>query len=386
MYYYLTGALKRRVILELRNSFSRHPIYSKLTPWIQNKYAFDERPQFGIVVKGASASKVALSGDNYIGTISSHVMLTNVGEMVHPIEWIREDLKAVQANDGIFPLAPGIYYIEILQAPENPQQPGQYIVDPLLTVTDEAVLYFESGIEREAQLQSVPVRGTLRLWINKNTLLKEGTDYTVNYQSGALSLSVRVPPTSTLTADYRYAVPSLGPVDFYWNQSDHTTLPGVIMAFGKRARTGDKVAVVVYQDRVEAARAFGGKFEVSFDLDVIAQDPIQMEEIADLVVMYLWGERKPFLETEGIEIIDISMGGEAEEVYDETGDNYYYNASISLQLRADWEIHVPLPLTFSKVTQEPTDTTVGIQPVLNKMFYATSPVILDRNSDYERII
>lgn len=386
MYYYLTGALKRRVILELRNSFSRHPIYSKLTPWIQNKYAFDERPQFGIVVKGASASKVALSGDNYIGTISSHVMLTNVGEMVHPIEWIREDLKAVQANDGIFPLAPGIYYIEILQAPENPQQPGQYIVDPLLTVTDEAVLYFESGIEQEAQLQSVPVRGTLRLWINKNTLLKEGTDYTVNYQSGALSLSVRVPPASTLTADYRYAVPSLGPVNFYWNQSDHTTLPGVIMAFGKRARTGDKVAVVVYQDRVEAARAFGGKFEVSFDLDVIAQDPIQMEEIADLVVMYLWGERKPFLETEGIEIIDISMGGEAEEVYDETGDNYYYNASISLQLRADWEIHVPLPLTFSKVTQEPTDTTVGIQPVLNKMFYATSPVILDRNSDYERII
>lgn len=385
MYYYLVGALKRRVVVELRESFSRHPLYSKLVPFIQNKYAFTERPQFGIVVKGASANKVALSGDNFMGTIESHVMLTNVGPPAHPIEWVREDLARVRANNDVFPLAPGIYYVEILQAPDNPQDPGKYVIDPLLTVTDEAVLRFDSGIEREAQLQNVPAPNTLRLWLNRNTLLKEGTDYTVDYRTGAISLSVRTAPTSVLTADYRYPVPSIGPIDFYWNKSDHTTLPGVILAFGKRAQVGDKVAVVVYGDRVEAAKAYGGKFEVSFDLDVISQDPNQMEEISDLVVMYLWGERRDALATEGIEIVDISMGGEAEETYDETGDTYYYNASISLQLRADWEIHFPLPLVISKVTQEPTANTEGIQQVLSPLYYATRPIIPTRNNDYERI-
>ena len=385
IFYYLISALKRRVILELRDSFSRHPLYAKLVPWIQNKYTFDERPQFGIVVKGTSANKVALSGDNFMGTIESHVMLSNVGGPAYPIEWVREDLAAVRANGDLFPLSAGIYYIEILHAPENPQEPGQYIIDPLLTVTDEAVLQFQSGIEREAQLQNIPAPKTLRLWLNKSVLLQEGKDYRVNYKTGAISLLTRAVPNAVLTADYRYVVASLGPIDFYWNQSDHKTLPGVIMAFGKRAKTGDKVAIVVYEDRVEAARAFGGKFEVNFDLDVITQDPSQMEEIADLVVMYLWAERRDALATEGIEIVDISIGGEAEETYDETGDTYYYNASISLQLRADWEMHVPMPLVFSRVTQEPTSTSAGIQPVMSELYFATRPVIPSRNHDYERI-
>jgi len=385
VYYYLVGALKRRVILELRDAFSRHPLYSKLVPFIQNKYAFDERPQFGIVVKGASANKVALSGDNFMGSVESHVMLMNVGTPAFPIEWVREDLEAVRANDDVFPLAAGIYYLEILHAPTTPQEPGQFIIDPLLTVTDEAVLQFQSGIEREGQLQNLPVPKTLRLWLNKRTLLTEGRDYTVDYGTGAINLTLRAPPSSTLTADYRYTVPSIGPVDFYWNRSDHTTLPGVVMAFGKRAVTGDKVAIVVYENRVEAARAFGGKFEVSFDLDIITQDPNQMEEIADLSIMYLWGERKPELESEGIEIVDISMGGEAEESYDETGDTYFYNASISLQLRADWEIHVPLPLVFSRAVLEATDTTTGLQMVTSDLYYAAHPVIPTRNNDFERI-
>jgi hypothetical protein len=89
MYYYLIGALKRRLILELQDSFSRHAIYQKITPFIQNKFAFSERPQFGIVVKGSSANKVQLSADNFIGTVQSHVMLAYVDQPAHPIEWHR---------------------------------------------------------------------------------------------------------------------------------------------------------------------------------------------------------------------------------------------------------------------------------------------------------
>lgn len=378
MYYNIVQSLKQRLILELKDSFSKHPLYRKIVPFIENKGSFEERPQYGIVVKGSSANKVALSGDNYMGVIESHVMLAYVGQPTFPIEWVREDLKAVQKNGNRMPTLPGVYYVEILEAPNERGDPGYFVVDPLLTQIDEPVLYFQTGVEKEAQLQQIPVPQTLRLWENRRILLAEGTDYVANYDDGSIELKMAFGRGSTLTADYRYAASSVGPVEFYWNTPDFKTLPGVVMAFGKRAEKGQKVAVVVYGDRVDAAKAFGGKFEVSFDLDVIARDTIQMEEISDLAIMYLWGQRKEALELEGIEIMDISMGGESEEIADETGDNYFYQSSLSVQMRADWEIHVPLPLTISRITQ----TT---QPVANQVFMSTYPVIVGRNDSFERI-
>ncbi len=383
-------ALKRRLVLELKDSFSSHPVYRKITPFIQNRYSFNERPQFGIVVKGSSANKVALSSDNFLGTIQSHVMLAYVGQAVFPLEWVREDMKSVNANGGML-TAPGVYYIEILKAPTETGDEGYFAVDPLLTVVDEPVLIFQTGVEREAQLQQIPLEKTVRLYENRNYLLREGTDYRVDYQTGAVELLTSFGKGSTLTADYRYAGTSIGPVGFFWNTADYTTLPGVVLAFGKRAETGQKVAVVVYQDRVDAAQAFGGKFEVSFDLDVIARDPIQMEEIADLTIMYMWAQKKARLEFEGIEIVDISMGGEAEEIADETGENFFYQASLSIQLRADWEVHAPLPPTISKVTpttrQGDTDPRApsGIQAVSSEIFFNTRYVLEGRNDSYERI-
>lgn len=398
MYYYLVASLKRRLILELKDSFAEHPLYSKIVPYIQNKYSFDERPQFGIVVKGSSANKVALSADNVIGGVMSHVMLANVGQPVYPLEWVREDMGCLQANNGTMPTPPGIYYVEILKAPENAQDDGLFMVDPLLTVTDEPVLRFVSGIEAEAQLQRLPVDGTLRLWENRRFLLVEGTHYRVDYETGSIELLIRSPAGATLTADYRYSVPSVGPIKYQWNQSDFSTLPGVILAFGKRSKIGDKVAVVVYQDRVETAMAYGGRFDVSFDLDVISRDPFQMEEIADLVVMYLWAQKRSILSSEGIEITDISIGGESEEVADETGDDYFYNASLSIQLQADWEVHIPLPLTVSRVTATTSQMDAASSPmgteqastiigdIQNRLMFSTTPILTGRNNNFERIL
>ncbi len=390
MYYYLIGALKRRLIAELQDSYSRHPLYRKVVPYIQNKFSFDGRPQFGIVVKGSSANKVQFSADNFMGTVQSHVMLAYVGRPTYPIEWVREDSNVILEEGGP-PVAPGVYFIEILQVPTTAAELGYFAVDPLLTQTGEPLLEFRSGIEREAQLQTAPVANTLRIWENHKFLLKEGTDYNVDYDSGAIELLNRFDPGSVLTADYRYAAESIGPVEFKWNSADITTLPGVVMAFGKRAEVGNKVAVVVYQDRVDTAEAYGGKFEASFDLDVIARDPDQMEEMADLLIMYLWGEKRRILSFEGIEISDVSMGGESEEIYDETGDDYFYQASMSVQIQADWEIHLPLPLTFSRATpttrEGDTDPNApsGITAVPDELFFATRPVLTTRNNDFERI-
>jgi len=397
MYYYLISSLKRRLILELQDSFSRHPVYQKIVPWIQNKYAFDERPQFGIVVKGSSANKVQLSSENFVGVVASHVMLAYLDSPAYLLEWAKEDLPCVRKNDDRMPTASGVYYIECLTAPTMEGTLGTFVIDPLLTATDEPLLKVRSGIETEAQFSQKPVAGTVRIWEDRQILLIEGRDFEVNYATGAIKIKTRLQPNSILTADYRYAAPSIGPIEWRWNTADWTTLPGVVMAFGKRGKPGDKMAIVVYDDRVDAANAFGGRFEASFDLDVISQDPIQMEEIADFLVMSLWGEKRASLSFEGIEIIDVSMGGEAEETYDETGDLYFYNASLSLQLQADWEIHIPLPFTISKAVTATKAAEAAVttdrrgrptrldEPSPAGLFFATVPVIVGRNNFYERI-
>ena len=395
MYFYLTGALKRRLILELQDSFCRHPVYSKIVPFIQDRYSFDERPQFAIIITGASANHVRLSADNFIGTVMSHSMLAYVGQPVYPLEWVRDNVALLMHQNGVMPTPPGVYYLEILTAPTLAQEKGSYVIDPLLTVWNEPVLTFKSGVEGEGQLQNSPVYKTLRLYENKNYLMVEGTDYTVDYPTGRINFLTRFTPGSSVAADYRFAAPSRGPIPFMWNQADTTTLPGVVLAFGKRARPGDKVAVVVYPDLTDVANAYGGKFEVSFDLNVISRDTTQAEEIADLTVMEILAEKQPVLAREGIDLMDISIGGNAEETYDETADLYFYNASISIQLRADWEVHVPMSLTISRATtgiakevdyDRQTPDSSGIKLETNSLYFATYPVLAGRNNSYQRIL
>ena len=382
--------MKRRLILELKDSFAQHPIYNKIVDHIESKYSFSERPQMGIVVKGASANKVALSSDQFLGTLQSYVMLAYVGAPTFPIEWVVEDAAALDAHGGQMPLLPGIYYIKILDAPEDVQSEGHFEVEPLLTVNDEPVLRFQSGVETEGQLQQLPVHGTLRLWQNRNYRLTEGKHFTVDYTTGAIVFLESFLPGSVVTADYRYAVPAIGPIAYQWNRADYKTLPGAVLAFGKRGKAGDRVAVVVYGDRTPTANAYGGRFELSFELDVIARDPHQMEELADLTVMYLQYQKRRLLSSDGIEVMDVSIGGETEEVADETGDNFFYSASVSVQVQTPWEVHEPLPLTISVVTTESDNPNAAgrstlIGDVYNSLVFATMPTLIGRRNDFESL-
>ena len=58
------------------------------------------------------------------------------------------------------------------------------------------------------------------------------------------------------------------------------------------------------------------------------------------------------------------MGGESEESYDENGDDYYYNASINVQLQADWSIHVPLATTIRRALPQ-TDAQIRATAALS---------------------
>jgi hypothetical protein len=158
-----------------------------------------------------------------------------------------------------------------------------------------------------------------------------------------------LPKKTYLSADYYYPGQSSGPYPVQENGADNKAIPGVVLAFGRRGFEGDVMAVVVGERREGNSREYGGKFEVSVDMDIIARDVYSQNEIADRTLMFLNMDVRSRLSFEGIEIDNVSFGGESEEVYDETGDDYYYNGSISMTLLTDWAVRVPFGSSISRV-------------------------------------
>jgi len=347
MYFFLTEAIKRRFVLELRRYWMYHPKYRDIVDHIQMKYSFRERPQYGIVLKSSSANQVVLSADNFQGTVMSYIHLAKVEN--YPglsVEWVREDARAIQNNGGVFPSSPGIYYIDLTSAAE-------FYVDPLLDATDESVTKVS---DTSWQLQHSFLNGTLRLYEMPSSIpLEEGVNYTADPSTGDITLVQGLTGSRYLSADYRYPGTSTGPWAILENHSQNTAIPGVVLAFGRRMEAGDRLAVVVQDRRQPSALEYGGRWEINIDFDIIARDPYSQMELADQTVLYLFGVARNRLSTEGIEITNVSMGGESEEVYDENADDYYYNASISVTVQTDWSIQVPLTATIRRVTPQTSE-------------------------------
>lgn len=357
MFFVLGRSVKRRFVHELKDCFGDHPIYQKIVPFIQQKYVFDERPQYGIVVKAASASPIRLSADHRIGTVISHVMLAPLQDRnAHSVEWVREDIRAVRANGDVFPSPAGVYFVNTLEAPDDTETgrvKGSFSVDEFLTVHDELVLESGSAVlpaGTEGMLAHPPTAGTVFVTFDRRWPAKEGVEYEIDYNTGRLTLLRDLDPHVQLFVDYRWFRQTTGPYEFDWNTANNTAIPGVVLAFGRRVRKDDRQAVVVTSRRVETAAEYGGQTDITLDFDVIARDQDQMGEIADLTFFYLWAQRQYALADDGIVLQDFSITGEVEESYDETEETWYYSTGFSMTVRTDWFIHVPMPLTFRHIS------------------------------------
>lgn len=367
MYNFLTEAVKRRFIMELRRYWGYHPKYRDLVDHIQAKYSYRERPNQGIILKTSSANQVQLSADNFVGTVVSYVMLAKYQDKPGlAIEWVREDAVAIRENGGVFPSSPGIYYIQILESAEpsppfNAEPTFDFMVDPLLEVQDEVATKVDNFTW---MVTNAYLAGTTRVYEMPSGIpYVRDVNYTENPSTGEITVVNPLPANTYLAVSYRYPAASTGPWRISENFAHKQAIPGVVLAFGRRVEAGDIMAVVVHSRREPTALEYGGKWDISVDFDIMARDLYAQQEIADQTVMYLWGIARNRLSTEGIEITSVSMGGESEEVYDETGDDYYYNASFTVQTQTDWSIHVPLTAVVRRVvplTQEQVSQIAGM--------------------------
>lgn len=397
-FFMLTNAVKRRMIRELKDSFSRHPVYRRITDNISNKYPQAGQIQEGIVVRNASGNPLVLSADHFQATVRSHVGMSKIhGHHGNSIEWVRENHDALRANDGEFPAPAGIYVVEIT---DHFHQDGhdefEFMVDPILVVNDESLGIVTAGdLTPTYALANAPIMpGSLSVWMDGDIRLRRSVHYTVDESTGEVTFLEPLPVGATLTADYRYAVASRGPYRTGWNQTHLEAVPGAVLAFGRRIEVGDKSAVVIYPHRVDVAEEFGGQWNISMDMDIYARDPIVQEELSDLCVQYLYVEKRETLAEDGIRLDELSQGGESDEIYDGVTDEPYFMASISMTLVTDWNIQVGVPHHIAKfevynhteLGEDVSEESLAALPkTMQLVDDATGVAILNRNADFERI-
>lgn len=344
----MTEQIQRKFISELRKYWSYHPRYQDIVEHIQGKYSFRERPQYGIVLKNSAGNQTQLAADNFQGTVQSYVYLAHVENYPNlSIEWVRENAIAIQNNNGFFPSPPGVYFIDFCDENGVPTD-SEFFVDPLLDVTDETPIQINAT---QYQLQQGKfLANTLRVYrMPGNIRLYDGPNYTADPNTGEIELIDELDEGEFISADYRCPAESTGPWKVQEDYALVEPVPGAVLAFGRRITKGDRLAVVVQPTRTIAALEYGGRWDLTLDIDVIARDPLSQREILDQTSLYLWATARPRLSSQGIEILSVNMGGETEEVYDENADDWYYNGSLSLQLQTDWSIHVPLGIVIRGV-------------------------------------
>jgi hypothetical protein len=147
-----------------------------------------------------------------------------------------------------------------------------------------------------------------------------------------------------MKADYYTALSSqVGPYTFKPYQEVHTAIPGVVICMARRAVLGDLQIVNVTNSREPQARIFGGHWNMSLSLGVISKDSIQMEEMVDQLVNWLWAVRKNRLEFEGITLNRVEPTGETEESFIESTGDLYFESTVDIDVMSEWQKFIPYP-------------------------------------------
>jgi hypothetical protein len=265
--------------------------------------------------------------------------------------------SVVTASYHIRRLTPaGIYVIDFLSAPVSTQtgtQPGTFTVSPFLIVEKEILIAKTTGTEVSEDLnpptpfQSIESGSeTLTQCYNDGTPIQDlinGTNYTIDYTTGIITFLTPLLPNYRIQADYRYVPTGFnsGPFPFIIYQENHTAIPGVIMSIGRRAAAGDQQVIYVSKFKEQQAKIYGGHWQMSFDLSIIAKDSLQMEEMSDHVVNWLWVVRKNDLEFEGLTLNSVEPTGETEEVQIESVNDMYYESTVSVSIQTEWQNFIP---------------------------------------------
>src|SRR5208282_4650362 len=129
--------------------------------------------------------------------------------------------------------------------------------------------------------------------------------------------------------------------------------PGLWVAIGDRVEIGDQIAIIVSPTRTECYQVFGSKENLTFTLDVKANDLMTDSELSELIKAEWTYKNRDSMEADGITIFEISreQTGEARDASG-TAANYVY--SLNVTASCDWKGFVPLVNRVAHIDIVPT--------------------------------
>lgn len=209
----------------------------------------------------------------------------------------------------------------------------------------------------------------------------KGGEYEMDHQTGDVTFHKSFKTGTKIAGDYLYPDSTRGPFGIEPNHADTDAIPGTVLAFGKRLEDGNRMAVVVHEQRKGVAKEYGGRYEQSLDIEVITRDPETRSEIGDALTHYFNWVRREDLTEEGIEITDVSYGGESEEMYEDTTQTPYFLGSVSLSVQTDWAVYVPKPYTVERISPVSADQEAA-QARVDDSDRTDAPDNVDTSSHY----
>jgi len=207
------------------------------------------------------------------------------------------------------------------------------------------------------------------VWVKNDLMSHE--DFTFDSETNDLVFYEPIASDVDLKVSYFHSLASQGPHTFSAYGSNNQAIPGCVLSFAKQAEVGGKQLIIVSDRPEPSAEEYGGKFNVTFTLDIVALDPIQQEEITDLTAMYLLALKDQF-DAEGLFLSEVSIQGESEQPYDENTTDQYYMASVGVTFMTDWHIRKAIPIKIrdtyvrlvASMYSEAADPRIFVTPTL----------------------
>ena len=125
------------------------------------------------------------------------------------------------------------------------------------------------------------------------------------------------------------------------NGLQNPILPGLRLAIGDNVVVGDQCAIVVNPGLCETYEVFGSKENLSFTLEVKANDLQTSSDLAEMIKRELLVMRRDNTEADGLTIFEVnrSFVGQARDL-SATAPSYVNTVTVSAA--ADWKVYIPL--------------------------------------------
>ena len=140
-------------------------------------------------------------------------------------------------------------------------------------------------------------------------------------------------------------------------QLNGALIPGLWIAIGDRVIANDQVAIIVSPQITETYQVYGSKENLSFTLEVKANDLQTASDFTEMLKQELLVWRHTNISADGIEIFEASRDYIGEQ-RDPSGTAPRYVYSLKVDASADWKIFVPLVTRLVSFTITNTATTL----------------------------